>query len=317
VNRCALGLAFACVLATSAESVARGDDGNAGGRPAADTAALDELKQGYALKQANDCPHAIAHLQESLRLSPTPKAMLNLADCELRTGALASAKEHVTAGRALAVLRNDAELIAVADAQSAAIEQRMAWLTLRLSASAPAGTQVKLDRETVPLATLGIPAAINPGAHTIETSAPGRTLRQVAVTIGEGEHREIAVDLGPTSALVAAPARGGAASGPPIPFYTALGIGVVGLAVGIGTGVAGQSKHAALEGECGAGGVCPASARGDLDDFHTLKTVSTVAYAAGGAGLVGAALLWFLLPHRGAAMALRIGPGSATLSGTF
>jgi hypothetical protein len=245
--------------------------------------------------------------------------MLNLADCELRTGDLTDAKEHATAGRTLAVLQNDAELVAVADAQSAAIERRMAWLTVRLSATAPAGTQVKLDRDPIAPGSLGIPAAVNPGAHTIVVSAPGRTSRQVAVTIAEGEHSEMAVEPGPAAALAEAPARDRAVGGPPIPFYTALGVGVVGLAVGIGTGVAGQSKHAALEGECGAGGVCPASAQGEIDDFHTLKAVSTVAYGAGVAGLIGAAVLWFVLPHRGdgAAAGLRIGPGSASLSGTF
>jgi hypothetical protein len=310
MNGRTLSVAFACLLATSAEGAAWAD---------APAAALDELKQGYALKQANDCPHAIEHLQQSLRLSPTPKAMLNLADCELRTGNLTGAKEHATAGRTLAVLQNDAELVAVADAQSAAIERRMAWLTVRLSATAPAGAQVKVDRDPLPPGSLGIPEAVNPGDHTIVTSAPGRAPHPVNVTIAEGERSEVTVEPGPALPSAEAPTRGGVGSGPSIPFYTALGVGVVGLAVGIGTGVAGQSKHAALEGECGAGGLCPMSAQPDLDDFHMLKAVSTVAYAAGAAGLVAAAVLWFVVPRQGdgAAMGLRIDPGSASLSGTF
>jgi hypothetical protein len=310
VSRSSVGVALGTAIAIALPGTARAD---------APAAALDELKQGYALKQANDCPRAIPHLQQSLRLSPTPKAMLNLADCELRTGDLTGAREHAAAGRTLAVLQNQPELVTVADAQVAAIEGRLGWLTIRLSPAAPAGTQVTRDRNILPSGAMGIPEAVNPGPHAIVVSAPAHAPRQVTVTLAEGERTEVTVEAGPALVTAEATTRSSAGNGPSIPFYAALGVGVVGLAVGIGTGVAGQSKHAALEGECSGGGACPASAGGDIDDFHTLKTVSTVAYAAGGAGLVAAAVLWFVLPHPGdgAAARLRIGPASAALSGTF
>ncbi len=65
-------------------------------------AAIDELKQGYALKRAGHCPEAIPHFLASYRAEPKPKALLNLADCEQQTGDLLSARGYATQGRDLA-----------------------------------------------------------------------------------------------------------------------------------------------------------------------------------------------------------------------
>ena len=53
-------------------------------RAADSTGAVEELKEGYALKQAGNCRDAVRHFARSLQLNPTPKALLNLADCERR-----------------------------------------------------------------------------------------------------------------------------------------------------------------------------------------------------------------------------------------
>jgi hypothetical protein len=85
--------------------------------------ALEELKRGYALKQTGDCAQAVPHFQRSLQLSSTAKGLLNLSDCEARLGNLAAAREHAAAGRTLAGLQSDAELVAVADRQLAVIDR--------------------------------------------------------------------------------------------------------------------------------------------------------------------------------------------------
>ena len=86
--------------------------------------ALEELKRGYALKQGGDCRAAIPHFAASHRLAPSAKALLNLADCELRVGDLAAARAHAEEGGALARRQQDAELTAVADTQLAAIDEK-------------------------------------------------------------------------------------------------------------------------------------------------------------------------------------------------
>ena len=229
--------------------------------------ALDELKRGYALKQSGDCAQAVIHFERSLQLSSTAKALLNLSDCEARMGRLEAAREHAAAGRTLAGLQGDAELVSVADHQLAIIDQAQ---------SSPVQ-----------------PGLASPGASAAAPAPPG--------------------DPGPRR----------------IAWFAvgALSFGVVGLAIGAGAGVAADSKHATLAGECTSNGACPASSRGTIDDFHTLKTWSTVGYAVGAAGLIGAGvagILWLVRPgtsqtglvSRLVARAW-IGVGSAGVAGSF
>jgi hypothetical protein len=313
VSRAIFASAMAFLAASLVCRPARADDA---------AAALEELKEGYALKQANDCPRAVPHLERSVELSPSPKAMLNLADCELRTGDLVGARTHAAGGRALAQSQNDTDLATVAARQLGVVDGRLPWLTVRLGPFAPEGTMVLRDHEALPHAALDVPVPINPGAHRLFVWAPGRSPRELALTIGEGERADVVVEPGPAPIVAtAAPAADTPPRkkwGPSPPFYAALGVSVAGLAVGIGTGVAGQSKHAALERECGPGGACPPAARSDLDDFHTLRTWSTVSYGLGAAGLAGAFVLWFVAPQGGgAAPRVSLGLSSASLTWAF
>ncbi len=102
-------------------------------------------------------------------------------------------------------------------------------------------------------------------------------------------------------------------------FFVAGGAAVVGLGFGIAAGVASSSKHSALEGECN-GNACPPSARGDIDAFHTLRTVSTIGYVVGALGLAGGAYFFFTAPRRpaqGPAARLEFGPASVHVAGDF
>jgi hypothetical protein len=102
-------------------------------------------------------------------------------------------------------------------------------------------------------------------------------------------------------------------------FFAAAGVAVVGLGVGIGAGVASTSSHTSLQNEC-TGNDCPPTAQGDLDSFHTLRTVSDIGYVVGAAGVVGAAFLFFTAPRKPAtpqAARIWLGPTSAGVAGTF
>src|SRR5215472_9297460 len=77
-------------------------------------AAREQLKKGYELKQAGRCDLAIPLFQESQRLEPQPKALLNLADCEDRQGDLEHSQQHALEARDLARQQGNAEMLAVA-----------------------------------------------------------------------------------------------------------------------------------------------------------------------------------------------------------
>src|SRR5579859_4130777 len=83
-------------------------------------AAREQLKQGYALKEAGRYEEAIPHLLESERLDPQPKTLINLAECQGKTGLLVEAEENLVAARDMATRPDQAVLrdIAVKDRKS-------------------------------------------------------------------------------------------------------------------------------------------------------------------------------------------------------
>jgi hypothetical protein len=290
------------------------------------TDALGELKAGYALKQAGRCVEAIPHFLESARLEPKPKALLNLADCEGQTGDLLSARLHATRGRDLARQANDAELLGVADGQLATLEHRLPLLTIRLGPGAPRDAEVVLDGKAVSMST---PIALNPGAHHVVAKAAGHSDGSFDVSLVEGARAELEVKPGPSTSLPAplagqlAPAteqssRATSTPGRQVLTYGAFGLGGAGIALGVIAGIVADNKHGALEKAC-TGNNCPSTAQGDLDSFHTMRTVSTVGYVIGLVGVAAGLVLWLTAPKgpRDATAHAWIGPTSSGLAGAF
>jgi hypothetical protein len=288
-----LALALAAVVAPAA----RADD-------ASD--ALDELRLGYALKQKGDCRQAAPHFVRSVRLQATAKALLNLSDCEERLGDLVAARGHVLDGQRLAREHADAELTAVADEQLAGIDRRVAWLTVRLAPGSPAESVARCDEAPLDPAALGLPSPVNPGAHAVSVSAPGRAVRTFPVTLAEGQRAELEVHPGEPGRTLT------------LPVLVALGVAAVGLGLGVVAGVAAGSKHGTLESDC-PGGACPEAERSDLDAFRALRAASTVGYAVAVAGVAGAALFYVAFPRFGASASASawVGPGSIGVAGSF
>ncbi len=299
---------------------------------AADSAeALDELRQGYSLKVAGRCADALPHLARSFKLEPSARAALNLSDCEQQLGDLVAAQGHAAQGADLAHQQKNGELVEAADAQLAAIEKRLPRLTVKLVDGAP-DCSITRDGVALPGPAVGTPVAINAGAHVIDVDCPGRADRRFDVSVAEGDRTETAVSPGPLLPAATPPApppgvalespppqgtRGGSAKVMPV---VVMGIGAAGLAVGLFSGMAADSKHGSLLAHCSPDGTCPMSERDDINAFHTLRTVSTVAYVIGAAALAGGAVWWFLAPSSHpdpTAARLWIGPGSAGVGGTF
>ncbi|MGO9838726.1 MAG: hypothetical protein ACLP1X_31490 [Polyangiaceae bacterium] len=286
--------------------------------------AVAELKTGYALKQSGACAEAIPHFDRSYQLDPKPKALLNRADCEAKLGDLVAAQRHASEGRDLARTANDPDLWNVADDQLAAIEKKLAYLTIRLAPGAPTGAVVSMDGMRFDRA-LGFPSAANPGAHSILVTAPGRNPRAFAVALTAGASAVVEVEPGPsldaapTNAEATVPTKEAPAPFPRMPLLVAsLSVAGLGTLVGFGAGVAATSKHDALASEC-PGGVCPPSAQGNVDSFHSLRTWSTVGYVFGVLGLAGGAVLWFAIPSDQGRLAPRawIAPGRVGVAGSF
>jgi hypothetical protein len=197
---------------------------------------------------------------------------------------------------------------------------------------------VAVNLDGAPIAELGAgkPIDVDPGEHVFRFEAPGQGPLERKLVIRAGERsRQERVAFAPTSPTVVpspvqrpevstgtAPTGSTGGGGPMRALaFVAGGVGVVGLGVGIGIGVAATSKHSTLESEC-PGSVCPSTANGDLDAFHSLRTVSTVGYTLGALGLVGGGVLFFLSRQgktgsSSASVRPWLGLGSAGVSGSF
>jgi hypothetical protein len=203
-------------------------------------------------------------------------------------------------------------------------------------------TRVTMDGQPLPEALGGKPVRLDPGEHHFAFEADGMSRVEKTLTLREGEkgRRETVVfPAVPSPAPVAAghaggesrerplrderpaeEARPGRSSVVPTLAYVAGGVGVAGLALGIGAGLTASSRNSALQSEC-RGNVCPSSARSDIDAFRTWRDWSTAGYVLAGVGLVGGVVLWLTAPRgsstRDAAAELWIGPRGAGLAGSF
>jgi hypothetical protein len=282
-------------------------DGTALAQDVAATA-RDELREGYALKQAGNCRDALPHFAHSLQLAETLKALLNLADCEQQLGDLVGAHRHAARGRELAVQRKEDELASVAMAQLEAIDKRTPTLTIALAATSPPGCTIVRDGSAVAVASLGVALPANPGEHTITVRAPGHAERRFAVVLSEGAHQSVEVSPGPPE-VAAATLATSAVTPPPTLALVLGGAGVVGLVVGSVLGLVSKSTYDhALQTECGGNpnGCSPQGIK-EGQSAHGQATASTVAFVAGAVLLGAGGVLYFTAPKASVGVGTTVG----------
>jgi hypothetical protein len=188
---------MAVVIAWHVAAAAEGSDPGA---------ARAQLQQGYALKQQGKCAEAIPHFLESVRLDRHPKGLLNLADCETRTGKLVSALMHAVEARDLATARRLHDFEAVAIEQLSQVEKRTPKLVLQLGKDAPTDTVVVRDGVELGRVSFGTPLPVDPGPHVVVARGGGWE-RKYEVTLAERDTKTLEVTpLGGTK--VATPALG-------------------------------------------------------------------------------------------------------------
>jgi hypothetical protein len=311
-------LLFAALLLVSTSALA--DDS---------TSAVDELKQGYALKQTGQCREAIPHFVRSIAIAATPKALLNLADCEAQTGDLLAAQRHAAQGRDLARDKNDVELVGVATAQLNALDARLPRLTVVIHVGAPRDSVITCDGVEVDASSISVPFALNPGEHAVVVSAKSYTSRTYRVALAEGARSRVEVEpeaihndppstsatareAGPTDRTVSATDQG---ARKPVAIALA-GIGVLGLAVGSVFGVLSKSAHSDADTHCQLGpqaNLCDSQGVTSGDAAISRGNVSTWMFVGGATVLTAGAVFWFTTPRDGASgIAVSVGPVGAS-----
>ena len=263
------------------------------------------FEQGLDDMMAGNFDKACPALAESYRLDPLAGALFTLAECEAKSGRIATAVGHYRAfltrvermeRRRKARQKQRAK---VAESQIEALEPEVPRLTLTKHASAPVSMVVKRDGKTVPDGSLGRPIPVDPGEHVVTVEVPGEAARSKTVTVGRGETSELSLDFQPDAAPGDDDDDGsdGGLDGDSMRL-AALIAGGVGLAAGVVSAVMGGltlGHKDTIESHC-SGTQCDRTGLDAADDAELTGAVSTAGLAVAIAGGAAFAVLWLLAP---------------------
>lgn len=256
------------------------------------------FRQGRAQMEAGRPVMACPLFAESLRLDPTPGALLNLATCEESVGKLAQAWEHYTE-LAERTTESD-ERHGIAREHEAALSRRLPRLTVVVSGARAGGVRVARDGVELRGASLGVALPVDPGAHEVVVTAAAREAHLYPLNLAPGERRTLVVEPG-------APQRT-----PPhrdrTVGYAIGGAGILVVAGGAVIGVRALQLRAASDADC-SGSVCRDAAGAQAyADARTFTVASDVALGLGAVALAAGAYFAWLAPSGPPSTGLRITP---------
>ncbi|MFT3769778.1 MAG: hypothetical protein QM820_30445 [Minicystis sp.] len=265
--------------------------------------ALNLMKQS---RYAEACPK----LAQSQDLDPGMGTEYRLAECYELAGRLAAAwslYRHV-ADEARAARRSDREAQALRHAEALALKVPHLTLTLSPSLAGTSGLEILRDGEPVDRAQWSdLPT--DPGNHTFIARAPGRASWEKKLNVAEGARLTLAI---PDLATVAAPPpvavdrgpapapqpdrAGGGLSKLQIGAIAAGGVGVLGLALGIGFGVKANRKWDETLTHCQGGALdrCDPTGVQLGGQASSAASVSTAGFIVGGAAVAAGTVLFVL-----------------------
>jgi hypothetical protein len=289
------------------------------------------MDQGKDKTKAGDLASALDAYQKAHDLMRVPTTGLALAKAHVSMAHLVEARDV-----ALEVTRMPREpgeppvfeqSRQKAKALEASLKPRIPMVKIAVKGG-PA-TSIAVDGVDVAPSLLGLPVAVNPGKRVVLVKNADGVERRAEIVVAEKETKDVELDLPPPAPPVAAtasPARPSAAPADTRGERTGLanvlafggfGLAVVGLAAGSVTGVMAMSQADSVKAQCERD-ICDPAAESDLAGARSMATLSTFAFAVGGAGLVLGSV-GLLLPRSSAAprTGFWIGPGAAGVRGSF
>jgi hypothetical protein len=299
----------AVFVATLAAFTLRAVPALAGDEAAAEALFLEAKKLAAAGKLAEACPK----FAESNRLDRGAGTLIHLADCYAKNGQSASAwatfKDAASAAQAL----GRADWQKLATQRAAALEPKLAKLTIKVQEPAD---KIEVTRDGAPTspASWGTAIPVDVGAHAVEASAPSRTTFKTSVKVAkDGDRVEVVVpklENAPAVAVVPPPPAPTAPTTPPpvvhsgddgagrrtVGFVVG-GVGVAGVALGAVTGLIAMGKNSDSKKLCPNEGACASpDAVSANDSAKTFGLISTIGFIAGGAAVAAGAILIFTAP---------------------
>ena len=324
-RRCALLLSSTSLVVLA--SLVPGVSSAAPGASSNEAAAEALFNEGRALIDTGHVAEGCTKLEASQALDPGTGTLLHLADCYERSGrtATAWARFREAAARAARDGRTDWE--SIAKTRSAELEPKLAKLRI----DAPAGVVVRRNGDEIPAAALGSTLPVDPGETTISASASGKKPWTAVVRATAANVTTVTVppleDDGSARPVGSSPApdrKSGGGSTFRVVGYTAAAVGVVGLGVGIVSGLSAISLNDRSKRVCPTSGVCAdAGARSDADSARSAATISTIGVVAGGTLLAAGVALVLFAPSSSSTSSppttarLRVSPQAMWIEGAW
>jgi hypothetical protein len=309
-------------------------------------------QEGQTALDAKDFKTAEDRFRRAYTLYPNaPTLALGLARALAGNGRYVAAEEtYNKIIREGAPPGNQVFMKAVDDAKAEIgnVSSKVAYATL--SVTGPDTSKVTLDGQPLAWAALGGRRAVDPGEHTLKASADGYKPAETKFSAqpGKDASANLTMEKDP-NAGAAPPVPGPGTTTPPPPGTTtpppppggdngiqvstkggssnktigfiALGVGGVGLVAGAITGIIALGKHGDLKDKCTlANNGCPPDQQDTLDSYHSMGTISTVAFIVGGVGIAAGAILILTAPkatQNTAFISPYVGPGSVGATGRF
>ncbi len=302
---------------------------SAGVAQAQEDVASTRFQEGREAAKREDYAAACPKFRESFALAAKAGTLLNLADCEEKTGKLASALRAYT--RLIEMLPVGDDRAPLARDRRDKLEKLVPRIAIRSDAEDV--TELRFDDQPLPLTQLGTAFPVDQGGHILSVSFRKRPSLRIELVVKERERREVRIPgaEAPASASIATPTGAPVAKEPtakktnviapssapdgdiPTTAYVAGGVGVVGVAVSAITGVMALSKKSAMKDHCNERVECDAEGLDAARAGRTLSSVSTVAFAVGAVGLGVGGYLALTSGPKATGVSVRATPGGAAL----
>jgi hypothetical protein len=275
----------------------------------ADPSATELFKEGRALVKQGKHAEACEKFKQSQELDPELGTLFNIAQCEEKTGKLASA---LAAYREVVAKDTNAERKALAAEYQSKLEPRVPKIVVQIE-QPPASLVVTLDGSTgaKPI-DANLPVPVDLGDYTVIARADGyRELSTKVHVTSEGATTTVPVSLalvhGQDNVVVThevapqpAPAPEPSTSHRKRYGYIAMGVGGAALATGVVFGVIANGKWSDAKAVCG-GTTCPTQMQVDqaqalVADARSSGNLSTGLVVAGGVIAAAGVVLWLTAP---------------------
>jgi tetratricopeptide (TPR) repeat protein len=272
--------------------------------PENEQAAQAAFDEGLKLMKLKRYAEACGHFTRSQELDPAMGTQFRLAECYEKLGQFASAYDLYISVADAAKAEKQIQRESVARTRAAAIESKVAWLTIDISTSVASlpGVEIRRDGIVVPKSSWGQNVTVDVGDHMVTVSAPHRIPFERKFSADASSKLVVSV-----AALDARKREAIARS--KVPVFIMGGAGAVGVGIGITFVVLRAGQITAAEatskqivdgsGNCRPGGPAEFTAKcasllTTAKRADTFGTGSIVSFAVGGAALLGmgAYLLW-------------------------